>query len=315
VLVGVGAWASGDMRVVLWLLFAVVSVKAVFLLVYIARSHGLGRPWFERQAFAEQFGHSAPFGISNALFALRSQADQWVAASLFALSSFAAFSIASIVHHVVHIFRHSVMESFLPTMSRMQAAGDVAGMLELNRRANVMVGTALFPLLAIAFVFAEEIVTIVYTASFLEAAPAMRLYITAMVAAVIEIGSVVLLLKQGPFALRMTAFTLVVSVAVSWSGAQLIGLTGAAIGSVLAVYLDRAIMLTRVARLTGTGLRRVQNWRALGWALGTALIAAALAWIAVETLLAHEAPFMRLLVGTLVLGGTYVAMNWRKLRR
>jgi hypothetical protein len=113
----------------------------------------------------------------------------------------------------------------------------------------------------------------------------------------------------------MTAFTLVVSVAVSWSGAQLIGLTGAAIGSVLAVYLDRAIMLTRVARLTGTGLRRVQNWRALGWALGTALIAAALAWIAVETLLAHEAPFMRLLVGTLVLGGTYVAMNWRKLRR
>jgi O-antigen/teichoic acid export membrane protein len=314
-LVGAGAWASGELVVVLWLLVAVVSVKLAVLVAYVARLHGLGAPWFERRAFAEQFSHSAPFGVSNALFALRSQADQWVAASLFALSSFAAFSIAAIVHHVVHIFRHSVMEAFMPTMSRMQAAGDVRGMLELNRRANVMVGTALFPLLAAAFVFADEIVTIVYTASFIQAAPAMRLYIVGMLAMVIEIGSIVLLLRQGPFALKMTAATLAVSVAVSWSGAQLVGLTGAAAGSVLAIYLDRALMLTRVSRLTGIGLRRVQDWRALGWALASAVIAAGLAWITVEELLASQGAFVRLVAGTAVLAAAYAAMNLRKFLR
>jgi hypothetical protein len=32
-------------------------------------------------------------------------------------------------------------------------------------------------------------------------------------------------------------------------------------------------------------------------------------------LLAHERPLVRLIVGTLLLGTAYVAMNWRKLRR
>ena len=96
-LVGAGAWFTGEMRVILWLLVATVAVKLLMLLAYIRLHHGLGRPWFERAAFAEQIGHAAPIGLSNAAYTLRGQADQWVAASLFALTSFAAFSIAALV--------------------------------------------------------------------------------------------------------------------------------------------------------------------------------------------------------------------------
>ena len=310
-IVAVGAIATGDLRVILWLLLAVVVVKLALLLLYVHRHHGLGRPWLQPREFRDQVAYSAPYGISNALFSLRSQADQWVVASLFALSSFAAFSIAAIVGQVVHIFRHSVMEAFLPSMSRMEAAGDVRGMMELNSRANVMVGTVLFPLLAVAFVFAEEIITIVYTASYLEAAPVIRLYIVAMIAMVIEIGSVILLLRQGPFQLRVTAVVLAASVAISLGGAHWIGLTGAAIGSVVAIYLDRAMMLRRVAAQTGISLARLQNWGALAWSLSTAVLAAALARLVVEQTL--ESPFLRLVAGTAVLGAAYGAMNYRRL--
>ena len=311
VVVGAGAWLTGDLTVVLWLLIAVVAVKFALLFYYVHRHHGLGRPWFGRAAFSEHFRHAAPFGFSNMLFSLRGQADQWVAASLFALQSFAAFSIAWIVHHVVHLFRHSVMEAFMPTMSRLQAAGDLNGMLRLNRRANVMVATALFPLLAAAFVFAEEIVGIVYTDAFLEAVPAMRVYIIGMIASVIEIGSIVQLLKQGAFAMRMTAATLAVSVAVSFGGAHWIGLTGAAFGSVLALYLDRAFMLRRISRLTSVPLARVQDWRALAWALGTTLIAGALAWFAAP----ESNAFLRVVAGSAILGAAYAALNWKKFLR
>jgi O-antigen/teichoic acid export membrane protein len=315
VLVGAGAWATGDLGAVLCLLLAVAAIKLAVLLYYVYRHHGLGRPWFERASFSEQLRHAAPFGVSNALFQLRSQSDQWVAASLFALTSFAAFSIAAIVGQVVHIFRHSVMEAFMPTMSRMEAAGDVAGMMEMNSRANAMVGTALFPLLAAAFMFAEELITIVYTASYVEAAPVMRLYIVGMVAMVVEIGSVILLLRQGPFALKVTAAALALSVAVSWSGAQLAGLTGAAAGSVLAIYFDRALVLRRVSGLTGIPLRRLQDWRALAWALASAALAAVLAELIAETFLRHLGDFARLVAGTAILGTAYLAMNYRKLLR
>jgi len=311
VLVATAALASGELRVILWLLLAVVAVKLAVLLYYIARHHGLGRPWFERAAFSRQVAQSAPFGISNTLFSLRAQADQWVAASLFALSSFAAFSIAGIVGQVVHIFRHSVMEAFMPAMSRMQAAGDVRGMMEMNRRANVIVGLALFPILAAAFAFADEAVTIVYTASYLEAAPVMRLYVIGMAVMVIEVGSILLLLEQGPFAVKVYAAALAASVAASIAAAQVFGLTGAAAGSVAAIFLDRALTLRRIARLTGIPLARMQDWRGLGWSLGTAALAAALAW----TVSPQGSDLVRLVAGMLVLMAAYAAMNYRRFLR
>jgi O-antigen/teichoic acid export membrane protein len=300
-LVGVGAWLTGELDVILWLLLAVVLLKLLLLLAYVRRWHGLGRPWFERATFWEQFRQAAPFGGSNALFVLRSQADQWIAASLFALSSFAAFSIAALARQMVHILRTSVMEAFMPTMSRMQAAGDVRGMMEMNSRGNVMVGRLLYPLLAFAFAFAEDLVTLVYTAAYIEAAPVIRLYIVGMVAMVIEIGSIVLLLQQGPFALRVTAGVLLVSVTLSWSAAQFFGLTGAAAGSVLAIYLDRALMVRRVSRHTGIGLRRLQDWRSLARALACAGLSGLLAWAFVEGLIAEAPPLARLAAGAVVL--------------
>lgn len=314
VMVGVGAWLTGSLEVVLWLLLGLALIKLAMLLAYVRSRHGLGRPWFDRALFAGQFRHCAPFGLSGALYALRAQADQWIAASLFALTSFAAFSIAALVGQIVQISRHSVLEAFLPSMSRMHAAGDLAGMMEMNRRANAIVGALLFPLLALAFAFAEDLVTIVYTATYAEAAPVMRVYIVVMVAMVIELGSIVLLLRDGPFALRVTAAALALSVAVSWGAAHAVGLPGAAAGSVLAIYLERAVMLRRISRQIGIPISRVQDWRALGWGLASAAASAALAALAVHRFLQIEAPLARVAVGAAILAAAYAALNWRKLR-
>jgi len=314
-LVAVAAWASSDMRIILWALLATVLVKLALLFAYIQRRHGLGRPWFERARFVDQFRHSAPFGFSAALYLLRGQSDQWVAASLFALSSFAAFSIAAMVGQVVHIFRHSVLEAFLPSMSRLEAAGDVAGMMEMNSRINVLVGMLLYPLLAFAFVFAEDIITVVYTASFVEAGPVVRVYIAAMVAMAVELGSVVLLLRQGGYALRVTATVLPVSIALSWGAAHELGLAGAALGSVVAIYLDRTLMVRRIARLTGIPVRRMQDWGSLAWALASSVLAAAAAWLAVTKLMPAAPHLARVAVGASLLALAYLGMNLHRMRR
>jgi O-antigen/teichoic acid export membrane protein len=314
-LVAAGAFWSGELRVILWLLLAMVAVKLVLLLAYVARWHGLGGPWLRPAEFSEQFRHSAPFGLSNALYALRGQADQWVAASLFALSSFAAFSIAAIVGQVVHIFRHSVLEAFLPSMSRMQAAGDVRGMMQMNSRANVLIGSALFPLLALVFVFAEEVVTLVYTTTYLEAAPVMRVYIVGMLALVIEVGSIVLLLREGRFALMVTAIALVLSATLSWTGAHYLGLIGAAAGSVTAVYLDRVLMLRRILRRTGIPLRSLQQWRRLLATLAASACAAALAWAVVHQWFSGAHELARIVAGTAVLAAVYLPWLAAVLRR
>lgn len=304
-MIGIGAFLTGSMEVLVWLLVAFVLVKLAVLVFYVARFHGLRRPVFDRALFASQVKMAAPIGMSTALFGMRWQGDQWIAAYLFSISQFAAFSIAGIFGAVVNVFRASVSEAFLPSMSRLQAAGDVRGMLEMNGRANVMVGALLFPMLACGFVFAEELITVIYTGAYLEAAPAMRLYIAAFAVMVIELGSIVLLLKLGRYALGINVLALVFSIALSVIGALRFGLWGAALGGTLAIYLDRLLLLRRIARHTGIPVRRLQDWRGLALALGFSVLAGAAAWAIDHYYLAARAPLERLIAGVAVLAAAY----------
>jgi len=311
-LLGAGAWFTGDLAVMLWLLLAVTTLKLGLLFVYVQRHHGLARPWFQPKSFAAQFRHCAPFGLSAALYSLRGQADQWVAAALFTLHSFAAFSIAAILGQVVNLFRNSVLEAFLPSMSRMQAAGDLKSMMEMNARANQLVATLLYPLLAFVFVYAEELVSVVYTASYVDAVPAMRVYSLGMALLAVEVGSLLLLLRQGTYALGVNSVALAISVAVSWLGARHFGLAGAALGSVLALCLDRAITLRRIAASAGISMAALQDWRGLARAAACAAGAALLAWIVTTFVLADAIPLARLSVGGLVLSAVYGLTNLRR---
>src|SRR5206468_12604634 len=124
------------------------------------------------------------------------QADPWIAAALFTVSQFASFSIAAVLAPLVQICRQSVNNVFLPSMSRLQASGDMPGVLALNCRANCMVALLVYPLLAFAFAFAEAMITLIYTGTYVEAAPVLRIYVVGLVAFVVELVSVLFVMKQ-----------------------------------------------------------------------------------------------------------------------
>jgi O-antigen/teichoic acid export membrane protein len=303
------AFLTHALEPVLAVLLGFVAFKVLVLLGYVVRYHGLGKPLLERSAFADQWRHAAPFGAAGALYGLRAQADQWVAAALFSVGMFAAFSIAAVLGPLVNLFRQSVIQAFLPGMSRLHAAGDIPGMLRLNGRANVLVAALAFPLLGYAFVYAEEIVSLVYTAAYTNAAPVMRVYIGGIAALTIELVTIMLLLRQGSYAMRVNAVVLPCSVGFSWWLASQFGLAGAAAGSVIAVYLDLAATLHRIARCTGIAVRRLQDWEALGRSALCALCAATLTWFIAGRQCDAAAPVSCLALGAMTMAATYGALH------
>jgi O-antigen/teichoic acid export membrane protein len=313
-LTAAAAWFTRDMGVIVWVLLAVVLLKLAFHIAYAQRCHGWKRPWFSGSVFRGQIHYTAPFGVSSAAYVLRGQADQWVAASLFTLHSFAAFSIAAILGQVVNLFRNSVVEAFMPSMSRMEAAGQLKSMMEMNARANAMVGLLLFPLLGFVFAFAEDIVTLIYTGSYVDAAPVMRVYVIGMLALVVELNSVLQLLRQGVFNLGLSLLILAVSVPLSWAGGVELGLAGAAIGSAVALYLDRVLVLRRISRITGVPVRNLQHWKSLARYLAWTVVATLGAWLVGHHLFADSPSVVRLAMGAGVLAAVYGAVHWKTLK-
>ncbi|MGE5946934.1 MAG: lipopolysaccharide biosynthesis protein [Betaproteobacteria bacterium] len=292
---------------VLLVLLAFVAFKAALLLGYVARFHGLRGPVLRWRAFADQLVYAAPLGAAGALYGLRVQADQWLVAALFPLGLFAAFSIAAVLGPVLNLCRQSVNFAFLPTMSRRQATGDIAGMLALNSRGNIMVGAIVFPLFALLFVFADQAVTLVYTAAYLDAAPVMRIYIIGIFALVVELSSPTMLLRQAPFVMAVNAVALVLGVGLNWTAAQHIGLAGAAVGSTIVIHLDRIVTLLRISRITGVPVRRLQDWGTLARLALFAVLGALLAWGVDALYFAASGPLVRMLAGGAVLASAYAA--------
>ena len=300
------ALLTHDFAAVLLGLVAFAVLKLAVLVYYIATTHGIGGPILKPAALVGQVKHAAPFGIAGTLYGLRMQADQWVAAVLFPVTLFASFSIAAVLGPLVNLFRQSVNHVFLPSMSRLHASGDLKATIAMNSRANAMVAMLVYPLLAFAFVFAEPLITFVYTKTYIDAAMVLRVYIVVLIAFVIYLNSLLLLLKQGPFSARVNAAALVLSVPLSYWGATHLGLAGAALGSVAMLNAERVISLRRIARLTGEPLSRLQDWTRLGAVIAASIVAASL-----SGLLAHAwsvSPFLMLAIGGACMAFTYPAL-------
>ena len=310
------ALATRELGPVLWGLAAFTALKAAVLLYYVWRHHGFGGPIARRDTFAAQVRQAAPFALSGTLHGIRTQGDQWIAAAVFSVPQFASFSIATVLAPLVQIFRQSVNNVFLPSMSRLQSTGDVAGMLALNSRANCMVALMVYPLLAFAFVFAEDVIGLVYTPTYLDAVPVLRLYSVGLVAFVVEVVSTLFVLRQGAFAARVNALVLAIALPLSYFGARELGLAGAALGSVLALFAERVLSIARISRLTATPVTRLQDWGTLAGLLAAAILAAAVAGVALHW--SDWGSLPRLAAGAAIVAAAYPAAlratgQWKEL--
>ncbi|HYC36417.1 MAG TPA: lipopolysaccharide biosynthesis protein [Usitatibacter sp.] len=299
------AIVTRELGPVLWVLLAFALLKAALVISYVARHHGIRGPVARKETFGAQVKQAAPFALSGTLHGIRSQADQWIVAALFTVTQFASFSVATVLGPIVQVFRQSVNHVFLPSMSRLQSEGDFKAMLALNSRANGMVALLVYPLLAFAFIFAEDVIALVYTRTYLDAAPVLRLYVVALVAFVVELVSVLFVLKQGNFAARVNGLVLLVALPLSLYGAMNWGLVGAAAGSVAAIYTERFLSLGKIARLTATPISKLQDWDTLGCILGAAALSAGIAGLLLQW--APWSSFARLVSAALVVAITYPA--------
>jgi O-antigen/teichoic acid export membrane protein len=297
------ALVTRDLTVVLWVMVGFAAFKSMLLLWYVQRHYGIGGPWVERGALKEQLKQAAPFAVSGGLTGFRNQGDQWIAAWLFTVAQFASFSVATVIAPIVQIFRQSVNHVFLPSMSRLHSAGDFTAMLALNSRANAMVALLVYPLLAFAFVFAEPLISLIYTPTYVSAAPVMRLYIVGLLALVVELTSILFLLKQGGFSTRVNALVLALALPLSYFGAITWGMVGAALGSVIALYSERALSLARISALTSTPVAKLQDWTTLAGILAAAGLAALAAGVVLRFTQLHD--FLLLASGGAILAVVY----------
>ncbi len=309
VLIVAAAAFTGRADIVFAALVAYAAIKFGFVLRHLGRYYGWRLLPLHPGALRTQLHYAVPFGLAAALFLLRGQADQWVAAAMFPAATFAAFSIGAVISPIVALVRNSVSNAIAPRLSALESSRDQAGMLRLNQQANLASAFVLLPTLALCAVLAVHIVTVVYTAKYLVAAQVMRINAVALLGVTVEVSTLTVVLNQGRFLLAADAVMLVASLLVSYLGAHFFGVPGAALGNVVTLAGGNAFSFWRVARVTGVPIRRLQEWHLIFRILGAAVGAGAL-----TALLDRADLLVRPLPEALLLGAVFAALYLLGLR-
>ena len=295
---------SGRAEVVFAALLAYAALKLALVLLWVWRYYRAPLLPLQTRALRTQLAYALPFGLGSALFLLRGQADQWVAASLFSAAAFAAFSIGAVIMPLVALVRTSIANAISARLSSLESQSDRPAMLRLNQRANLAAAFVLLPTLVLTAVLADHIVTLVYTPVFLAAADVMRINCLALLGVSVEVSTLTMVLNQGRFLLAADAVLLPAGIAAAALGAVLWGLPGAALGNTVTLAAGNAFSFWRVARATGVPLRRLQHWRAL------LRILAAAACAALPALLCDRAALLRKPLAELLLVAVVYALAY-----
>ena len=281
-----------------------VVLKGAVCAVSVAR---LAKPlrFPSRETLIEQGQYSLPFGISTALYLLRSRIDQWLVASLFTVSQFGMYSIASIFTPIQSLVRMTVNQVVLPEMSRMQSRSDDAAMQALSRRCNLAIGLLMFPILAFLATWTAPILSLLFTNRYDAAAPILRIYLLGMLIESIEVAWILVAMRQGRFMMTVDAIALPISVVLAFLGAKFFGLAGAAAGGSLGIVVAQIALYLRCSKMTGLRCSAIQDWRGLSrivFACGFA----ALASYGVQWFELSEILFFRIFLAGLVFVACYL---------
>ena len=255
------------------------------------------------------------FALGNALFALRGRADQWVVASFFDSSVFALISIAAIAGSLSTLIRAPLNHATLPRISELIGQGQIEEARNLQSRVFSALTLVLLPVLALLIVTAPEIIELIYTPTYLGAAPLMQIYLLAQINGIFAVGHLLVVLNAGRLGAIISGVGLITSVTLSLLGVYLMGFTGAVAGSVTSLVIGEIWALIAVSRLMGTSVSGLLQWRIIGRVVGVVLAAGLVALAARATFLVDLHVLVRLMAMsgvfllTLMAGGLTLGMH------
>lgn len=298
------AMIYGDFEHIIYALLILVQLRSGMLVYYSIARWGTPVWKIDRILFREQLGYAIPFGLADAVYSLRLQVQNWIVAYYFDQAVFAAFSIAATSVMPFNLVRKSISNIVLARMSKFIGGNDKKNALSINQVGNVLVNCVLYPLIVFSFIYANEIIEMLFTAAYYDSVSVMRVYLIQQLIS-LELGSFMASLRQGSFVLIYNIIGVFLSILACLLGVYFYGFVGAAIGGCFMTALAMSIDVFRISVVLEKNIASIQQWRSLLVLLFSSCVAGLLSMLTVNSF-AFSSTILRLLSAIVILFGLYL---------
>jgi O-antigen/teichoic acid export membrane protein len=304
------ALAFHSVRAMIWAAAIQGMLQILFMFVYIRRRFGQRseriRGAFDLALFKAQIGNALPYGLGS--FAQTAQGDlhNFMVSRYFPPAGFAVYSAGLFQLPLLGLLTTSFSSALIPEVSKLAAAGDQRAIIPIWLNAARKLALVVVPICALMFVLRYEIITLLFTSAYREAAPLFGIYLFSAMLPMTLTGSPVRAHEEFKFfRFKLHLALLPVTFGALYVGIHAAGLIGAVSALVGLQTLEAAIVVTAVGRRLGFV---ANDLRHLTPALKTALAAgaAALAAYAVKLPLAQAHTLVKLVICGAVFGAVYI---------
>jgi O-antigen/teichoic acid export membrane protein len=300
------ALAFHSVRAMIWAAAIQGMLQILFMFAYIRRRFGSLRGAFDLPLFKAQVGNALPYGLGS--FAQTAQADlhNFMVSSYFPPAGFAIYTAGLFQLPLLGLLTTSFSGALIPEVSRLAAAGEPRAIIPIWLNAVRKLALVIVPICSLMFVLRYEIITLLFTSAYIEAAPLFGVYLLTALLPMTLTGAPIRAHDEFKFFRFKLHLTLLpVTFGALYVGIQAAGLIGAASALVAVQMLEGAIVLAAVGRRLGFVAGDLRHLRP---ALGTALAAgaAALAAFAVKLPLSQAYAPVKMIICGAVFGAVYV---------
>lgn len=294
--------------VLAWLAWA--GVRFIALLVYLRKLGVPGWPSLDRERLAEQLRYSVPFGFALIAWTSANNLHYYVVSYLYSPALFAIYVVGCVQVPVTAIVFESVADVTLVRLTELRKDGLLGEAVRLIGEWVTKLGLFFFPLYAWLIVNARDFIVLLFTDRFEASVDIFRIFLATVPLLVLELDYVARAFAETGFILRINLVRLILSAVLLATLVNPLGLAGAALATVLAIAMTKALMLVKLKTLLGVPVRRFLPWGRLGTILADSLLAGALAWAVPAAWL--STPGGRLALSALLFTVCYGVLIWNQ---
>lgn len=252
-------------------------------------------------------GFAIPIGATDALGSLNAQLDRWLVLLVLPGTRLADYQIGAWQVPIIGTIAMAVGSTYTAEFVRHFQARQPYEAIALWRRGIHKVSLIVVPVTMALVVGAEELMSLLFTKAYADAASIFRFYSVLTFLRVAAFGTMIVSAGRPGYVVRAAAFGLFWNVLFSVPLVFTLGFIGPAIGTALAFVFQVGTYVYYIARAADVPVRRVFPLADYLRVLALAIVAGAAGWVVKWSLAPHD--LAALVVEILVVLGTFALLG------
>jgi len=239
---------------------SILTALAALSLMFRACRTGDWRP--STAGIKSQLGYSLPIGLGGLVGRLDRNLDKLLVSILCGPAAFAVYVNGAMEIPLIGVITGSVTAVLVVDYTKLYAEGNTDEIIRLIHSAMVKCGLILIPLMFFLLVTAPEVMGLLYGPAYVESAAVFRIYLLLLPIRTLTFGALLRATGHSHHILIQAILTLVANTLLTWVGIRLLGPIGAALATVLVVWLVAVpYLVVQFRHILGCRIATLFPWR------------------------------------------------------